>query len=410
LGFDGRVGLDGGVSEPQLLSAYAGHWTGAGTGVTVIIPPPGTVGSGEVRGGAPATREFDLLDPVRLVDRVDAVVLSGGSAFGLAAADGVARFLGARGQGFATPLGPVPIVVGMSIFDGSVAALPPEPDVSAGDPTAAAAAGPGGTERPAAAGGAESRVAAGGTKSWIAAGGAESQVAAGGTDSRVAAGGTDSRVAAGGAESRVVANPAESRVAADGAEGRVEVGPPPDAAAGRAAAIAALSGAPLAVGRVGAGAGASTGKWRSRLDPGGLGVARGSAGPATVVALAVVNAWGDVISQSGLPVFAPDDETSTPEAGFSRGNTTIAVVLTDARLSKSDCYLLAQSGHTGFARAIHPAHSRYDGDAVVALATGEAGDADLDLLRAVTTDVMATAIREAVAGPQTEAHSPAGDS
>src|SRR5918911_738823 len=63
------------MTEPQLLSAWAGHWTGDGTGVTVILPPPGTVGSGEVRGGAPATREFALLDPTRLVERVDAVVL-----------------------------------------------------------------------------------------------------------------------------------------------------------------------------------------------------------------------------------------------------------------------------------------------------------------------------------------------
>ena len=118
------------MSEPQLLSAWAGHWTGAGTGVTVIVPPPGTVGSGEVRGGAPATREFALLDPVRLVDRVDAVVLSGGSAFGLAAGDGVATLLRERGEGFPTPLGPVPIVVGMSIFDGAVAVPggPPGPD------------------------------------------------------------------------------------------------------------------------------------------------------------------------------------------------------------------------------------------------------------------------------------------
>src|SRR6185312_8016566 len=84
---DRRGGPD--MSEPQLLSAWAGHWTGNGTGVTVILPPPGTVGSGEVRGGAPATREFALLDPTRLVHQVDAVVLSGGSAFGLSAGDGV---------------------------------------------------------------------------------------------------------------------------------------------------------------------------------------------------------------------------------------------------------------------------------------------------------------------------------
>src|SRR5690606_1596721 len=57
-----------------------GHWEGEGTGVTVVLAPSGTVGSGEVRGGAPATREFALLDPERTVARVDAVVLAGGSA------------------------------------------------------------------------------------------------------------------------------------------------------------------------------------------------------------------------------------------------------------------------------------------------------------------------------------------
>src|SRR5690242_6756932 len=164
------------MSGPQLLSAWAGHWTGDGTGVTVILPPPGTVGSGEIRGGAPAEREFALLDPVRLVTRVDAVVLSGGSAFGLAAGDGVMRLLRERGWGLPTPAGPVPIVVGMSLFDAAVA------------------------------------------------------------------------------------------------------DPPAYAEAGREAALAALAGKPLAAGRVGAGTGATTGKSRGSLDPGGLGVARGRAG------------------------------------------------------------------------------------------------------------------------------------
>ncbi|NMO57376.1 hypothetical protein HH310_40170 [Actinoplanes sp. TBRC 11911] len=257
------------MPSPAFLSARAGHWTGDGTGVTVILPPPGTVGSGEVRGGAPATREFDLLDPVRLVDRVDAVVLSGGSAFGLAAADGVARLLRERGDGFPTPLGPVPVVVGMSLFDGSVATTPP------------------------------------------------------------------------------------------------------GASSGEAALLDALSDSaePFPTGRVGAGTGAHTGKWRSRTDPGGVGIAYGRVGPASVVVIVAVNAWGDVITQAEPTVSAAD--MLTPDVPFGRGNTTIAVVLTDARLSKSDCFLLAQSGHTGFARAIHPAHSRYDGDAVVALATGE---------------------------------------
>ncbi|MFC4071009.1 P1 family peptidase [Actinoplanes subglobosus] len=329
--------------RPQLLSAWAGHWTGDGTGVTVILPPPGTVGSGEVRGGAPATREFALLEPGRLVEQVDAVVLSGGSAFGLAAGDGVATLLRERGRGFPTPFGPVPIVVGMSIFDASVAADPP---------------GPG---------------------------------------------------------------------------------------AGRAAALAALTGQPFLSGTAGAATGATTGKWRGALEPGGLGRATGRAGPATIEAVAVVNAWGDVldsrgnvinargnvidarghvIDARGLVIDAGGDVLDArghlidgrgvvtdgdhvgpgprrPEVPFGRPmtNTTIAVLLTDAKLSKTDCHLLAQSGHTGFARALHPAHSRYDGDAVVALATGEVDGADLDLLRAAATEVMAAAIRDAVVRP-----------
>src|SRR5581483_4381206 len=108
-----------------------GHWTGPDTGVTVVWAPAGTVGSGEVRGGAPATRELGLLEPTRLVERIDAVVLSGGSAFGLAAADGVMRFLAERGQGFPTAAGVVPIVVGAALFDLPVARTP-GPDAGRG--------------------------------------------------------------------------------------------------------------------------------------------------------------------------------------------------------------------------------------------------------------------------------------
>jgi L-aminopeptidase/D-esterase-like protein len=107
------------VTLTAVPGVRVGHWTDseARTGCTVVLLPEGTVASGEVRGGAPATREFDLLEPGRLVSRVDAVVLSGGSAFGLAAADGVARFCEERGMGFPTGYGPVPIVVGMCLFD-----------------------------------------------------------------------------------------------------------------------------------------------------------------------------------------------------------------------------------------------------------------------------------------------------
>jgi len=104
----------------------AGHWTSvaAATGCTVVLFPEGTVASGEVRGGAPATRETDLLAPTRLVSRIDALLLTGGSAFGLAAADGVMRFCEERGMGVPTPGGAVPIVVGFGLFD-----------LAVGDPT-----------------------------------------------------------------------------------------------------------------------------------------------------------------------------------------------------------------------------------------------------------------------------------
>jgi L-aminopeptidase/D-esterase-like protein len=96
-----------------------GHWTDpvARTGCTVVLLPEGTVASGEVRGGAPATREFALLEPTRMVTRVDAVVLAGGSAFGLAAADGVMGHLAEAGVGFETAGGRVPIVVAMALYD-----------------------------------------------------------------------------------------------------------------------------------------------------------------------------------------------------------------------------------------------------------------------------------------------------
>src|SRR5207245_9979679 len=109
-----------------------GHWTDAvaRTGCTVVLFPAGTVASGEVRGGAPGTREWALLAPERLVARVDAVVLSGGSAFGLAACDGVMRFCEERGMGFPTPAGVVPIVVGAVVYDLAVgdASVRPGPD------------------------------------------------------------------------------------------------------------------------------------------------------------------------------------------------------------------------------------------------------------------------------------------
>ncbi len=278
-----------------------GHWTGEGTGVTVVWAPAGTAGSGEVRGGAPATRETALLEPTRLVDRVDAVVLSGGSAFGLAAADGVMRFLAERGQGFPTTAGPVPIVVAAALFD-----LP---------------------------------------------------------------------------------------------SGRV-----PGPEEGYAAAVDAGRGEPASSGRVGAGRGAVLGKWRGRqyAVPGGLGtaaVAAGAPGQVSVVvgALVAVNAAGDVIGADGSVLAG---SSAPPEvAGFGAlspfEQTTLAVVATNARLGKGDCYLLAQSAHDGLARSLRPVHTRYDGDVAFSLATGDV-DADLDQVREAAAEATALAVRSAV--------------
>ncbi len=282
-----------------------GHWTGRTTGVTVVLLPSGATASGEIRGGAPATRETALLEPGRSVEHIDAVVFSGGSAFGLAAADGVVEFLAERGRGFPTRGGPVPIVPAAAIYD-------------------------------------------------------------------------------------LVESENER----------------PDAAAGRAAAEAAERGERLLAGPVGAGRGATVGKWRGpeHAVAGGLGTASGHAGDAVVGALAVVNAIGDVVDADGRPLAA---SSAPPEVGpfpdvapFEAGtSTTLVLVATDAVCTKSECHLLAQSGHHGIARAVHPSHTRHDGDLVVAVATG-AAEANIDHLRMVTAEVVAAAVRNAVSPAQ----------
>lgn len=280
-----------------IAGVRVGHWTGTGTGVTVVLLPAGSVGSCEVRGGAPATRELALLEPGATVTRVDAVVLAGGSAFGLAAADGVMRFLAERGQGFPTAGGPVPIVPTACVFD---------------------LVEPGG------------------------------------------------------------------------------VAPGPEE--GYAAAAAAVE--VTTTGRVGAGAGATVGKWRGREHAvaGGFGVASGRCDDASVVAFAAVNAVGDVIGDNGTVLAGSTAPAGAPgfpaDAPFEehRSNTTLVVVVTDAVCDKAACHLVAQSAHDGFSRALRPAHTRFDGDVAFALATG-AVETHLDRLRAVAADVVADAIR-----------------
>jgi L-aminopeptidase/D-esterase-like protein len=271
-----------------------------------VTVPPGTVASGEVRGGAPASRETALLDPHRLVEHVDAVVLTGGSAFGLATADGVMRALEAQGRGFSTAGGPVPIVPTAAVYD------------------------------------------------LLTAGGARP-------------------------------------------------GPDEGAAAFAAATAAVATGAPFATGRVGAGAGATVGKWKGADDrvPGGLGSAALRVDDTVVGALAVVNAIGDVVGEDGRVLAgstAPPDAPPFPDPlPFVEGeHTTLVVVATDARLTKLECHLVAQTAHHAMSRTLRPSHTRFDGDLSIALATG-AVDAHFDRLRVAAAEAVVDAIRDAVA-------------
>ncbi|HEX3540439.1 MAG TPA: P1 family peptidase [Acidimicrobiales bacterium] len=268
-----------------------GHWTDerARTGCTVILLPEGTVASGEVRGGAPGTREWALLAPERTVSRVDAVVLTGGSAFGLAACDGVVRWCEERGIGVPTPAGPVPIVVGAVLFD-----------LLVGDPTVR-----------------------------------------------------------------------------------------PDAAAGYAACVAAAAG-DVAMGPVGAGAGATVGLWQGLEQgrPAGVGTAAARTGELVVAALVVVNAFGDLRGPA-----RPEWPSTTVSP---LGNTTIGVVATNATVDKLGCFLIAQSAHDGLARALEPAHTTVDGDAMVAASVGGV-TAPLDQVRFMAARVVEDAIRSAAA-------------
>src|SRR5665647_2533658 len=266
-----------------------GHWTDreAATGCTVVLcGSDGAVAGVDVRGSAPGTRETDLLHPLNSVERIHAVVLSGGSAFGLDAASGVMRWLEARGCG--VEVGPcrVPLVCAAVLFDLPV--------------------------------------------------------------------------------------------------GRADVRP--DAAAGEAACRAA-SPAAVPQGSVGAGAGATVGKalgfeCATKSGLGSASVRLGSG--AVVAALVAVNALGDVTDpSSGAVVAGP----RSPGGGFVRtaawlrehdpvvgmgGSTTLAVVATDAELTKPQAAKVAQMAHDGLARAIDPVHTMLDGDTVFALATGRA--------------------------------------
>jgi L-aminopeptidase/D-esterase-like protein len=289
-----------------------GHWTDreAWTGCTVLVPPDGNTCSCEVRGLSPGTRETDLLAPGASVEEVDAIVLCGGSAFGLAAAQGVMAELEAEGRGHRTAAGVVPIVPAAVVFD-----LP-----------------------------------------------------------------------LGRADRRP--------------------GPQEGAAAYRSAAEGTVD-----EGSVGAGTGTSVGKLDGAdgWTKGGLGTASLTvAGDVTVAALAVANAFGDVIGEDGEVLaglrrggrFARTSEVlaTMPASALAarREATTLVVVATDAALPKLGCYQLARAAHAGIARATDPAASAVDGDVAFALALGTRPAHTSALLGPAAATVAAAAIRRAV--------------
>jgi L-aminopeptidase/D-esterase-like protein len=314
-----------------LADVRVGTWTSPSSvsGCTVVLPPQGTVGALAVRGSAPGTREAAALSASGKVEVCHAVVLAGGSAFGLAAADGVARWLEARGRGYPVFGSVVPIVGAAIVLDAAVVAPTERPGADAG---------------------------------WAAC----EMAAAGGAGD-------------GGADGSSL-------------EGRI--------GAGAGCTVAKVAGLEHA--------------WRS-----GQGVAIRRAGGVTVAALVANNALGEVVDEDGtwlararvaadaprFPVvdpFAPPAGAGDPPADAvpSSGagptsNTVIGCVVTDARLTKRDAARVADLGHSGIARAVRPAHTSADGDALFCLATG-AVDASVDLVAHLAAEAVADACRRAV--------------
>ncbi|MFI6339161.1 P1 family peptidase [Streptomyces sp. NPDC050535] len=305
-----------------------GHATRTGegwlTGTTVVLAPPGgATAAVDVRGGGPGTKETDALDPRNLVQKVEAVVLTGGSAYGLDSASGVMAWLEERGRGVrvgADPAQVVPVVPAASVFD----------------------LGRGGDFR--------------------------------------------------------------AR---------------PDASTGRAAVEAADAsepGAPVPEGCVGAGTGAVAG-----MIKGGIGTASTMLDSGiTVAALVVVNAAGSVMQPETGALYGELLQGRTPypsvevheaalrklaEATAKNGppplHTTLAVVATDADITRAQAQKLAGTAHDGIARAVRPVHLLSDGDTVFTLATGARPLADenplaLNDILAAGADVVTRAIVRAV--------------
>jgi len=290
-----------------------GHYTDkeAATGCTVVLCEEGVVAGVDVRGSAPGTRETDALRMTSLVGRVHAILISGGSAFGLDAAGGVMRYLEERGFGFDVGVAKVPIVPAAILFD----------------------------------------------------------------------------LRLGSAKVR------------------------PGAEEGYKACLAATDG-PVAEGSVGAGTGATVGKIMGpeRMTKSGLGTASQRTGNFTVGAIFAVNAFGDVVEpETGVVIAGPRDiekggfigtievlKELRESKSLTPINTVIGVVATDASLDKEQAIKVSQMAHDGLARAVRPAHTMFDGDAIFTLATRREEQGDVTLIGSIAAEVATTAIVRAI--------------
>lgn len=282
----------------------------AGTGCTVLLCDRMSPAGLDVRGGGPASRESQILSPVAAAEGINAVLLSGGSAFGLDAAGGVQKYLEERDIGFDVGVTKVPLVSQSCLFDLGV--------------------------------------------------------------------------------------------------GRVDVRP--DGAMAYAACENASYSAPLE-GNVGAGTGCSVGKFRGigRAMKSGFGTYAVQAGPLKVGALVAVNALGDIYGPDGKQVagLLNADKTglsNTLEELFGdmsragdlfNGNTTLGIVVTNAKLQKTQLCKIAGMTHNGYARAIRPVHTTADGDSIYALSVGDL-PGDVNVVGALAAYTMERAILRAV--------------
>jgi len=292
------------MSENRTITAIrgikAGHWTNseAMTGCTVILgPPEGMAASASFAGAGPGTREGILLDPGKSVPKVHAILLTGGSAFGLAAADGVMRFLEEQGIGHPTPVALVPLVPTAVIYD-----------LILGDPKVR-----------------------------------------------------------------------------------------PTAESGYQAAVSASSN-PLQQGLVGAGTGATAGKYGGPV-PTGIGTSLVESGLLRVGAVAVVNPVGDVYTQKGELLAGYGDlekfiAASRPE--MSVENTVLVAVAVEAPLEKAQCKILADAAQAAVARCVRPSHTPWDGDSAFVVSTGLGPAASLPAISALVQEAVATAIENSV--------------